>query len=101
MTPKILAFLNRFRAPLTGLISDRTVVLDNLTITNAKLIGCTLLYGGGTIRVNGLQTDSCKWSYFGAAANTLTLMRMLDQCGAADLISNTFPGAILHDRKQG
>lgn len=94
----INAFLNRFRTPIRGRHERKKVVLDNLTVRGAEFVECTVLYGGGKIDINGATFDNCKFKFYGAAGNTLSFLKHMDK-HSADLIANTFVGAILHDRK--
>lgn len=92
-------FLARFRGKLSGTFEKQVIIIDNRKIVNARFIDCEIWYGGGKIYMEDSNQYRCTYHVFGAAARTAKYMKHLDE-QVPDLIGKTFPGAILHDRKQ-
>lgn len=89
---KFEAFKNIFRKPIHNqIIKNKVMVIDNLDIKNCKLIKCTIIYGGEKVQINDNELIDCNYQFFGEAANTLILMKGLDEAGAKVLLQRTFP----------
>jgi hypothetical protein len=76
-SPKLIALMQRlswpFRRRLTGIIENKSLVLDYLIVNNAIITGCKIYYGGGAAIIRGSKFDRCNFIFFGPAARTYVL----------------------------
>lgn len=84
------------RTTLRGKIEGQSLVLDYLDISQAEIVDCEILYGGGACSLVNSKISGCRFSFFGSAANSLLFLQLTS--GAADgsgrpMIENTFPEA--------
>jgi len=80
-----------FRPIVTGLHEGETFILDHLHIKDAQLIDCTIIYGGGSVKMEDSKIDAGSDGaivVFGKAANTLKYMQIFD---GQKIIFYTFP----------
>jgi hypothetical protein len=79
-----------FRPVISGRHEGKTFILDNLHIKNATLLGCHLVYGGGSLIMEDSNIDGTNGSvfFFGKAEGTLKFLQQFD---GQKMIFLTFP----------
>lgn len=95
---KFEAFLNRFKPVLTGTHYGETFLIDNRKIINATFCNCTFLYCGGAFKMEDTTITAPLFDFQGNAANTLTVLKLLDKSGGSTAIAETFPNTFASRR---
>lgn len=63
--------------------NHQTVILDGETFSDCVFASCRLVYSGGEPpQFQGCQFDDCEWKFEGAAAQTLTYLKLMWSVGA-------------------
>ena len=63
--------------------NHQTVVLDGESFTNCDFAACRLVYSGGALpEFESCHFDKCDWKFEGAAAQTLSYLKLMWSVGA-------------------
>ena len=80
-------------------IENKTIYLDGATIHNCTIRNCKLVISGlMAFSLTNSHFDTCSWSFNGPAAETLRILKLLNQGGASEIVQNVV-NAILQNEE--
>ncbi len=71
--------------------ANETVVLDGNEYLNCTFTNCEIVFNAtGTVSMNGVTANNCRWTFDGAAGLTVKFLTALYQGGFSEMVEMTF-----------
>jgi hypothetical protein len=71
--------------------ANETVLLDGNEYLDCTFDNCELVFGATAgVSLNGINFNSCRWTFTGPAGTTINFMTALYQAGVTDMLEQTF-----------
>ena len=70
--------------------NHQTIALDGETFSHCEFSACRLVYSGGEPpQFQGCRFDACEWKFEGAAAQTMSYLKLMWSVGAKAAVQTT------------